>query len=99
MIRQLVPPRDAYDGKGSLGVHVESYAGHRGEQTPRRFSFSGRTVEVEEVLDAWLGPDHRYFKLLGSHGACYILRHVVAGGRWELTMYDRTGAIGPRFRL
>jgi hypothetical protein len=98
MIRQLVPPRDAYDGKGSLGVHVECYAGHRGEQTPRRFSFSGRTVEVEEVMDAWLGPDHRYFKLLGSDGACYILRHVVAGGRWELTMYDRTGAIGPHFR-
>lgn len=85
-----------YHGKSTLEVHVDCYAGHRGEQTPRRFSFGGRTIEVEELLDAWLGPDHRYFKLLGSDGAC--LRHVVAAGLCELTMYDRTGAIGPHFR-
>jgi hypothetical protein len=91
-------PRDRYDENGTLRVHVDCYAGHRGEQTPRRFSFGRRTIEVEEILDAWLGPDHRYFKLLGSDGACYILRHVVAAERWELTMYDRTGAIGPHFR-
>jgi hypothetical protein len=93
-----VSQRDTYHEKGTLGVQVECYAGHRGEQTPRRFSFGGRTIEVKEALDAWLGPDHRYFKLLGSDRACYILRHLVAEGRWELTMYDRTGTIGPRIQ-
>lgn len=78
----------------SLAVQVECYAGHRGEQTPKRFSFNDRSIEVAEVLDAWLAPEHRYFKLRGDDGACYILRHDPVAARWELTMYDRTGAIG-----
>jgi hypothetical protein len=80
--------------KPSLQVRVECYAGHRGEETPRRFSFDGRTTEVAEVLDAWLAPDYRYFKIRGDNGACYILRNDVLTGRWELTMFDRTRAIG-----
>ena len=79
---------------GAIPVRVECYAGHRGEQTPRRFSFDGKSIEVVEVLDAWLAPEHRYFKVRGGDGASYILRHDVAAGSWELTMYDRTGAIG-----
>jgi hypothetical protein len=78
----------------SLTVRVECHAGHRGEETPRRFSFDRRWIEVVEVLDAWLAPDHRYFKLRGDDGGAYILRHDVPAARWELTMYDRTGGIG-----
>ncbi|HEX2478040.1 MAG TPA: hypothetical protein VHK45_02100 [Geminicoccaceae bacterium] len=68
-------------------VRVECHAGHRGEATPRRLSFEGRAVELVEVLDCWLGVDHRYFKMLGDDGATYILRHDPARERWELTMY------------
>ncbi len=71
----------------SLEARVECHAGHRGEETPRRFSFGGRVIEVVEVIDAWLAPDHRYFKLRGDDGASYILRNQA--GCWELTMYDR----------
>jgi hypothetical protein len=69
-------------------VQVECYAGHRGEETPRRLSFDGRSVAFLEVLDRWLGVDHRYFKMLGEHGATYLLRHDAASGLWELTMYE-----------
>jgi hypothetical protein len=72
-------------------VQVECYAGHRGEETPRRVSFDGRSVELVEVLDCWLGVDHRYFKMLGVDGATYILRHYGASGRWEMTMYAVPG--------
>jgi hypothetical protein len=68
-------------------VQVECHAGHRGEETPRRLSFDGRSVELLEVLDCWFGIDHRYFKMLGDDGATYILRHDILGQRWELTMY------------
>ena len=77
----------------TLDVRVECYAGHRGEETPQRFTFDGRSIEVVEVLDAWLAPDHRYFKVRGDDGAYYILRNDVMTGRWELTMFDRTGGI------
>lgn len=46
---------------------VEEYAEKADEETPRRFSFDGRTSEVAEVLDAWLAPDHRYFKVRGDN--------------------------------
>jgi hypothetical protein len=77
-----------------FSLQVECSAGHRGELSPRRFSLGGRPIEVTEVLDAWLAPDHRYFKVRGDDGACYILRNDVATARWQLTMYDRTGFVG-----
>jgi hypothetical protein len=46
-------------------VQVECYAGHRGEETPRRLRLGERSVELVEVLDCWLGVDHRYFKIAG----------------------------------
>lgn len=71
----------------SFAIRVECYAGHRGEQTPRRFWVGERRIEVESVLDCWLAPDHRYFKVQGNDGGTYILRHDVAREVWELTMF------------
>jgi hypothetical protein len=73
-------------------VKVACYAGHRGEETPRRLSFDGRSVELVETLDCWLGTDHRYFKMAGEDGAIYLLRHDTARARWELTMYAAAAA-------
>ena len=59
-----------------ITIEVECYAGHRGEETPRRFHLGERTIEVTEVLDQWLATDHRYFKLRGKGG-----RHLPAASR------------------
>ena len=79
----------------TLAVHVECYAGHRGEQTPRRFRLGPRAVDVTEVRDQWLAPDHRYFKVQGGDNATYILRHDTAAGTWDLVMYQATGVAPP----
>ncbi len=73
-----------------LSVSVECYAGYRGEESPRRLSFDQRQVDVVEILDRWLAPDHRYFKVRGDDDGIYILRHDVVSGTWELTMVDRS---------
>ncbi len=65
-------------------IQVECHAGYRGEETPLRFVESGRRVEVAEVLDAWLAPDHRYFKVTGDDGFTYLLRHDVWNDYWSL---------------
>ena len=72
----------------SARLRVECYAGHRGDETPRRLFLGEREVEVVEVLDRWLDPSHRYFKLRGDDGAIYLLRHDSATEEWKLTMYD-----------
>lgn len=72
-------------------VDVECHAGHRGEETPRRFRLGERQVEIAEVVDSWLAPDHRYFKVKDTQGDLYILRNDVATHLWELTWF-RAGA-------
>ena len=72
-----------------LTVSVECYAGHRGEETPRAFQLGDRRIAVLEVLDQWLAPDHRYFKLRGDDGDIYILRHDVTAEKWDLTLFGR----------
>jgi hypothetical protein len=77
-----------------LSIAVECYAGHRGEQTPRVLVLGDQRVSVVEVLDQWLAPDHRYFKVRGSDGDAYLVRHDVCTDRWELTMFQAGGAEG-----
>lgn len=82
-----------------MRIAVECYAGYRGEETPRRLRFSGRTLDVAAVLDRWLAPDHRYFKLLGANRAVCIVRHDVRTGAWELVSYDAAGGEEDRAML
>ena len=70
-----------------LIVGVECYAGHRGEQTPRTLILGDRRIAVAEVVDAWLAPDYRYFKLRGVDGDTYLVRHDQRSNTWELTMF------------
>lgn len=72
-----------------IPVKVECYAGQRGEETPRALTLGDRRIQVVEIVDRWLAPDHRYFKVRGDDGDTYMLRHDAAGDRWELTMYRR----------
>lgn len=71
-------------------IHVECYSGYRGEETPRRFVDGERRIEVRELLDAWLTPDHRYFKVAGDDGVTYLLRHDVGEDSWSLAGQDES---------
>ena len=72
-----------------MDVRVECYAGYKGEETPRRFFFGERRLEVAEVVDRWLDPEHRYFKVRGDDGHLYILRHDLSSDTWLLTFFRR----------
>ena len=76
-------------GDPHIHIRVECYAGHRGEQEPRRLLLDGRAIDVAEIVDRCLAPDHRYFKLRATDGDTWIVRHDTTSGQWELTMYDR----------
>ncbi len=67
-----------------MEIRVECYAGHRGEAEPRAFHLGSRRIEVMMVLDRWLDPQHRYFKVQAYDGTLYILRHDEPSGKWEL---------------
>ena len=71
-----------------MNVAVECYAGYRGEQTPRAFTLGDRQITVREVVDQWLAPDHRYFKVTDATGDTYILRHDGPTDRWDLVVFE-----------
>src|SRR5205809_530464 len=66
----------------TLRVHVECHAGYRGEETPVRFRLGDRVLEVADVIDRWLAPDHRYFKVRVA-GDIYSLRNDITSDRWD----------------
>jgi hypothetical protein len=72
-----------------LAIDVECHAGYRGDETPRRFGLAGARIEIAEVLDRWLAPDYRYFKVRDGNGDVYILRNDVVSEQWELTFFRR----------
>jgi hypothetical protein len=46
----------------------------------------GIVIEIDEVLDRWLAPDHRYFKVRTGEGT-YILRNDMTSGEWDLVSF------------
>ena len=71
-----------------MQIIVECYSGYRGEETPRTIWVGNRRIAVEEMLDRWLAPDHRYFKFKGDDQGIYIIRHDGAAYRWELIFFQ-----------
>ena len=69
-------------------IRVTCYSGYRGEETPRRFYLGERLIEVAELVDSWLAPDHRYFKVHCKAGDQYILRHDIRSDSWKLTQFE-----------
>jgi len=72
-----------------MKIRVECYAGYRGEEEPRAFTLGERRMEVRAILDRWLAPDHRYFKVAASDDDIYVLRHDEASGDWTLGAFRR----------
>lgn len=77
-----------HDRQQTTTIQVECYAGYRAEESPRRFFIGHRKIEVSEIIDRWLDPNHSYFKLRGDDGGIYILRYEQASDIWELIMFD-----------
>jgi len=68
----------------ALRIRVECHAGYRGEEEPRAFTLGERSFAVVEILDRWLDPAHRYFKVRVDDERRFILRHDSVTGEWDL---------------
>lgn len=74
--------------EGNPRIRVECYAGYRGEETPIRFFLAERKINIDNVVDRWLDPNYRYFKVRGDDGGIYILRHDTKSGIWKMTLFN-----------
>jgi hypothetical protein len=81
-------PEEKIAGGMLMKIMVECYSGYRGEEIPRALWLGERRVGVEEIIDRWLAPDHRYFKFRGDDRGVYIIRHDAVSLQWEVTFYQ-----------
>ena len=73
-----------------MRIQVECRAGYRGEEEPRAFTLGATRLAIVAILDRWMAPEHRYFKVKVGDGRTLVLRHDTASGDWELA-----GLVGP----
>ena len=74
-----------------IPIQVDCYAGAKADETPRRFTWEERTIEVGEVLDRcyqveskpeW--PRADYFKVRAADEWEYLLKHDLEADEWFL---------------
>ena len=87
---------DDHDRQDNPILRVECYAGHRADAEPQCLHIGKRQVAVTEIIDRWLDPTHRYFKLRGDDGGIYLVRHDTARDIWGLTLFDSGTRDGTR---
>ena len=72
-----------------MKIAVKCYSGYRVDEKPKSIRFDSSVIKVEQIIDQWLGPDHRYFKFIGDDNATYIIRQDMDSLDWELTYYQQ----------
>lgn len=72
-----------------MKIIVKCDSGYRADETPKSIQFDSLIVEIKEILDRWISPDHRYFKVIGGDEAIYIIRQDTETMQWDLTYYKQ----------
>jgi hypothetical protein len=72
-------------------IDVESYCGHKPDESPRAFRLRGIRHAIGEVTDRWYegrleraSPILSYFKVRTEDGGEFLLRHDPSNNEWRL---------------
>jgi hypothetical protein len=68
-------------------VHVECYAGYKGDERPVKLQIGNNMVEVTDVEDRWYSPGATYFRVLLANGERYVLRREDMQDVWTLEAF------------
>ncbi len=65
-------------------IHVSCYAGYKADERPITFTFRGRKLLVEEIIDRWYGPNNSFFKVLANDRKIYLIKYDRDEDQWTL---------------
>jgi hypothetical protein len=68
-------------------VHVECYAGYKGDERPIKLQIGDEMVEVAELEDRWYSPGATYFRVRLANGERYVVRREDAQEVWTLEAF------------
>jgi hypothetical protein len=72
---------------GEQIVHVECYAGYKGDERPVRLHLGGCSLDVVTLEDRWYSPGATFFRVMVEGGDRYVLRHEDAQDVWYLSAF------------
>ena len=70
-------------------IRVMSYAGSRAEEYPLHFRLHGRKIMIDRIVDSWLTPGCRCFKVMADNGNIYVLEYDEKNCSWRLLTVNR----------
>jgi hypothetical protein len=68
-------------------VHVECYAGYKGDQRPLKPQIGNDMVEVVDVEDRWYSPGATFFRVLLANGERCVVRREDAQDVWTVEAF------------
>ena len=68
-------------------VHVECYAGYKGDERPIKLQIGNEMIEVADVEDRWYSPGATYFRVRLANGERYVVRREDAQDAWTLEAF------------
>ena len=71
-----------------MGFCVESRQDKERGSVPGRIGFAGAMQKVVEILDQWVGEDHRYFRVRTADGARFLVRLDETDQSWSLVFFE-----------
>ena len=71
-----------------MKIKVECYSGYRGDESPRTIVMGGNRLAVKEIIDMWIGENHRYFKVICENHGQYLIRLDEENDMWELVTFE-----------
>jgi hypothetical protein len=72
-------------------LHVECYAGYKGDERPLKLQIDEHMVEITEIEDRWYSPGATFFRVLLANGERYVLRREDAQDTWTLEAFRSPG--------
>jgi len=67
---------------------VESRRDEGQGAVPLRVGFTGALQDVVEILDQWVGQDHRYYRLRTRDDARFLVRWDESQSTWSLVLFQ-----------
>jgi hypothetical protein len=68
-------------------VHVECYAGYKGDERPAKLQIGDEMVDVADIEDRWYSPGATYFRVRLANGDRYVVRREDAQDVWTLEAF------------
>jgi len=68
-------------------VHVECYAGYKGDERPVKLQIGNEMVDVADVEDRWYSRGATYFRVRLANGERYVVRREDAQDVWTLEAF------------